>query len=185
MDDRPALSDHDIRTRIDERSYARGFSYHQSGAVSHRQREGATIRARVQGSQPAPYRVWARIGPEGIVDADCSCPVGDGGYCKHVAAMLLDWLEDPDAFRAVEALDTRLAGRSTSPAWNGSCAGLMRRRLRTSTAIRFCSRKSRARRVRSTACWSTGATRCIRAVSRPVCLSRRVRSPGAFPSTAS
>lgn len=112
MDDRPALSDHDIRTRIDERSYARGFSYHQSGAVSHRQREGATIRARVQGSQPAPYRVWARIGPEGIVDADCSCPVGDGGYCKHVAAMLLDWLEDPDAFRAVEALDTRLAGRS-------------------------------------------------------------------------
>jgi uncharacterized Zn finger protein len=49
---------------------------------------------------------------EGIATAHCSCPVGSGGHCKHVAALLLTWLERPVQFAGREALDAALERRS-------------------------------------------------------------------------
>jgi hypothetical protein len=49
---------------------------------------------------------------KGIESAECSCPVGDGGHCKHTIALLLTWVNDPDSFQETEALDAILDKRS-------------------------------------------------------------------------
>ena len=58
------------------------------------------------------YYVQATLGAQGIVAADCSCPVGEGGRCKHVAALLLIWQANPGEFVEMEELDASLERRS-------------------------------------------------------------------------
>lgn len=43
-----------------------------------------------------------------LKSAECSCPVGDGGHCKHTIALLLTWVNDPNSFQEVEAMDAIL-----------------------------------------------------------------------------
>jgi uncharacterized Zn finger protein len=38
--------------------------------------------------------------------------VGDGGHRKHVVALLLTWMNDPDSFQEVESIDVLLDKRS-------------------------------------------------------------------------
>ena len=45
---------------------------------------------------------------DGISKAHCSCPVGSGEDCKHVAALLLAWMHRPGDFREIEELDVIL-----------------------------------------------------------------------------
>jgi uncharacterized Zn finger protein len=56
--------------------------------------------------------VRATLDATGIADAYCSCPVGSGGTCKHVAALLLTWLAQPDAFTALQETGEALEARS-------------------------------------------------------------------------
>ena len=101
------LSEADIRGWVDGRSFDRGERYFEQGRVRSPQRSGDSVRARCAGSRQTAYDVQVTLGAEGIVSAQCSCPVG-GGRCKHVAAVLLEWCDDPDQFRAVDDLDARL-----------------------------------------------------------------------------
>src|SRR5206468_7370725 len=71
-------------------------------------REGETLKARCRGQSGGPYRVRATLKEGAVTEADCSCPVGDGGHCKHVAALLVAWQEEPGAFREVAALGAEL-----------------------------------------------------------------------------
>ena len=51
-------------------------------------------RASVQGTQH--YRVRLGATPDGELDCECDCPVGDEGiWCKHAVAVALSWLESP------------------------------------------------------------------------------------------
>jgi uncharacterized Zn finger protein len=34
----------------------------------------------------------------GVVEASCTCLYEYGGYCKHIVAMLLAYMHDPDSF---------------------------------------------------------------------------------------
>jgi uncharacterized Zn finger protein len=107
----PPLTVDDVRQRVGERSFQRAQDY--VGTAFHdTRRQGQTLRAWCEGTAIEPYAVQATLGRDGIDSAQCSCPVGDGGYCKHVAAMLLTWLGTPDAFRPVEALEFYLQKRS-------------------------------------------------------------------------
>ncbi|MEF8940333.1 MAG: SWIM zinc finger family protein, partial [Salinivenus sp.] len=56
--------------------------------------------------------VEVTLDAEGIAAGSCSCPIGDGGRCKHAVALLLTWVEQPDAFEAVEPLGDRLRAQS-------------------------------------------------------------------------
>jgi uncharacterized Zn finger protein len=47
----------------------------------------------------------------GMARATCSCPVGEGGYHKHVAALLLTWLDKPKAYQDIENLGNTLEHR--------------------------------------------------------------------------
>lgn len=65
------------------------------GEVERRERQGDVIRARVQGSRPAPYRVRTDL-KKGEVT--CSCPDEHNAICKHAAATLLVFMDDPASF---------------------------------------------------------------------------------------
>ena len=108
----PAVSQETISAWVGSRSLQLGRSYFEGEAVFDLRRQGSSLKACCQGSMPQPYRLRVAFGAGGIEEADCSCPVGGGGHCKHVGALLLAWSEQPDAFRAVAELDADLEQRS-------------------------------------------------------------------------
>ena len=111
----PAASEGAISNWVGPRNLQLGSSYFESDAIIDPRRQGNTVRGWCQGSMPQPYRLQVAFGANGIDEAHCSCPVGGGGgRCKHVGALLLAFLEQPDAFRVVEELDTGLRRRSKS-----------------------------------------------------------------------
>src|SRR5258708_40254330 len=63
------------------------------------------------GSGLSPYRVVVTLLPAGdksahkVVSASCSCP--RGGFCKHLVALLLTWIHQPERF----VVRSRLMGR--------------------------------------------------------------------------
>src|SRR5687767_12359295 len=106
----PELSMKQIRAWVDGASLKRGMRYFNDGSIFDGRREGLSLKARCEGSQGGPYRVRVRLKEAGgIDDADCSCPVGGGGRCKHVAALLLTWQEHADQFPETASVDTVLA----------------------------------------------------------------------------
>ncbi|NJM41332.1 MAG: hypothetical protein HC853_11500 [Anaerolineae bacterium] len=83
-----------IRNYVGDESFARGERYAQNGYISGVRKSGDTVKGTSAGSSGGPYRVQATVKKRNIVDSDCSCPIG--GACKHVAALLITWLADPD-----------------------------------------------------------------------------------------
>ncbi|CAN5758358.1 hypothetical protein BH23CHL2_BH23CHL2_06700 [soil metagenome] len=106
------ISEQDVQARVGAQSFQRGRSYANAGRIIATRRDGSTLKALCLGSRPVPYRLHATIGEEGVIEAECSCPVGHGGYCKHVAALLLTWRENPEAFVEAIDLETALADKS-------------------------------------------------------------------------
>ncbi|MCP5101093.1 MAG: hypothetical protein GY943_36545 [Chloroflexi bacterium] len=105
------ISEVAIRSRVGARSFTRGQRYYEQDAVFSAWVEGNTLKGKCWGSLPQPYRIWIRLGAQGIEAGECSCPVGNGGHCKHVAALLLTWLHQPDHFEAREPLEKALKQR--------------------------------------------------------------------------
>lgn len=64
------------------------------------------------GSEPLPYHISARLGTSGIQETACSCPYDWGGDCKHIVALLLTYLHEPESFEGRPTLDTSLQDRS-------------------------------------------------------------------------
>ena len=110
----PAISEQSIADWVGSRNYSMGRSYFESGAIVEARRQGNALKAWCQGSMSSPYRLRVTLGPRGIVESDCSCPVGGGGRCKHVGALLIAWLREPDAFPAEEELEANLERRGKS-----------------------------------------------------------------------
>jgi uncharacterized Zn finger protein len=108
----PSVLEQDIRRRTGGQSFERGLDYFRSGAVFDARRQGMTLKARCEGSRAEAYRVRVTFDNKGVASAECSCPVGDDGGCKHIAALLLTWREKPQDFLEVDELDAALAQRS-------------------------------------------------------------------------
>ncbi|MDQ2786209.1 MAG: SWIM zinc finger family protein [Chloroflexota bacterium] len=111
METVPQLSEDTVRARFDAQSWQRGRQYARDGAIINARRQGMALKASCIGSMPEPYRVEVTFKPRGIASADCTCPVGEEGYCKHVAALLITWLNRPEAFREAEETDAALQRR--------------------------------------------------------------------------
>ena len=110
----PKVTAKTIRSRVGERSFTLGQRYARDGSIFNARRQGPTLKARCQGSRDEAYHVQATLGDKGIANAECSCPVGGGGHCKHVAALLLTGLNQPDEFTEVQNLEEALGQRSKS-----------------------------------------------------------------------
>ncbi|WP_019586859.1 SWIM zinc finger family protein [Deinococcus apachensis] len=87
-------------------SYVRGLT----GLSARPERTATVLRGTAYGQEP--YQVRATLEGGEVVSARCSCPVGGGGHCKHVAALLARAVEDPRAFAGVPELSEALSGLS-------------------------------------------------------------------------
>jgi uncharacterized Zn finger protein len=87
--DSPPWSEEEARARVGARALERGRLYDQGGALFDLRREGPMFTARCEGAGSEVYRVRARRAGPTTIEAHCSCPVGEGGGCKHAAALLL------------------------------------------------------------------------------------------------
>jgi uncharacterized Zn finger protein len=99
-----------IRQRVGSTVWERGEEYFRRGAVLSLVRRGDAMQAEVEGSDIAPYRVHVTLGPEGLAEADCSCPYGAewGGWCKHIVAALLVAARRPDSIDEQPSLEELL-----------------------------------------------------------------------------
>lgn len=109
----PRVLEQDIRRRFEPRVYEPGRRYFAEGRVLATRRSDHVLRARCEGSSDSPYEISITLDEHahGWV-ASCTCPVGEGGGCKHTAAVLLAYAERPDDFVEVESLSSALARRS-------------------------------------------------------------------------
>jgi len=101
----------DIRSWTEERFYDRGESYARQDRIEHPRQvevsgDALRIEATCQGSRPEPYRLSAVIRGDSIAESHCSCPAPP--RCKHLVALLLTWIDDPDRFLASLSLSDRL-----------------------------------------------------------------------------
>ncbi len=111
MENIPQVSEQAVRAFFDAQSWQRGRQYARDGAIIQARRQGRTLRAACVGSLPEPYRVEATFNARGLSSAGCSCPVGEERYCKHIAALLITWLDRPDTFREAEETHASLQRR--------------------------------------------------------------------------
>ncbi|WP_154017841.1 SWIM zinc finger family protein [Candidatus Protochlamydia phocaeensis] len=87
-----------IQNYVGFSSFQRGESYATNKAISQGKLKNQILSAFCQGHEFDPYRVEVIMDAQGIQQSYCSCPIGGTGKCKHVAALLLSWLEMPELF---------------------------------------------------------------------------------------
>jgi len=95
----PNLTEAMVRQHAAADSFSRGQEYYRQGAVVSLVRRGDTLRAEVEGSAPMPYRVVVTFDAADVTAATCSCPYassGYGGWCKHIVAALLTYINAPE-----------------------------------------------------------------------------------------
>ncbi len=102
------LTKDDVRAWLGQKEIDKGRPYAQRGALLRLRVQDGVIKGDCLGSSPRPYRVEVKLSKQGIQRANCSCPVGDGGRCKHTAALLLTRIDFPELFTEVEALKASL-----------------------------------------------------------------------------
>jgi uncharacterized Zn finger protein len=108
----PQLTESHVRKLASEKSFERGKNYYRDEAILEPVRQGMELRAYSEGSDYEPYQVSAMLAKNGIAETSCTCPYDHGGICKHVVALLLTYVHNPQAFRAIPPLKELLAERS-------------------------------------------------------------------------
>ncbi|MGH8066230.1 MAG: SWIM zinc finger family protein [Candidatus Entotheonellia bacterium] len=108
----PRLSEALIRGMASGPSFERGKSYYHDGAILDSVRQGMELRAECQGSQYEPYQVNVTLKGKGVGGTVCTCPYSGAGLCKHLVALLLAYVHEPQAFRVIPPLEALLAPRS-------------------------------------------------------------------------
>ncbi len=87
------LTTADIKKVVNKKSLGRARSY--VAHVKQAARNGRSLSANVGKSRS--YAVEIDVLNDGI-RAVCNCPYDWGGYCKHIGAVLLKWLDQPGSF---------------------------------------------------------------------------------------
>ena len=87
------LTQDDLRGALKAKTMRRARGY--VNAIENPVRAGKTLTAQIYGSRV--YHVEIEVEPDGI-HAQCSCPYTWGGYCKHIGAVLLKWIQSPGDF---------------------------------------------------------------------------------------
>ena len=106
-----SLTRRQIDARAADKVYVRGEALYETGAITSPSRRGNEISARCRGSAAAPYRVWAQFKNAKVEAASCDCPYDWGGDCKHIVAMLLAYMREPNQFEPRKTLREELESR--------------------------------------------------------------------------
>lgn len=90
-------------------SYSRGLHLFQNEAVFDTYRQGILITGKCEGNSEPFYRIQVRLDEGGIQEAFCDCPYDRSGYCKHIIALILAYIHNPDRFIEQESIEEMLA----------------------------------------------------------------------------
>src|SRR3990172_2356854 len=108
------LTEEIIRGRASDQSYQKGRDYYRSGAIynsSWQSMEGGImLTAQCEGSSAPSYRLRVELDAGGVRSASCTCPYDWGGDCKHIVALLLMYIHQPDEFSEQESVKELLVG---------------------------------------------------------------------------
>ena len=110
----PQLTLDQIHQRCTEQSYTRGLNYFHAGAIGNPVLHGYTLSATCDGSDIDPYRVTVELTSTEIASTYCSCPYDWAGDCKHIVALLLTYLHEPDTLLSLEPLFATLEAKPKS-----------------------------------------------------------------------
>ena len=105
----PDITEDQIQERCTKAVFSRGEDYFYNEAIENPMFHGWTLAASCYGSEETPYSVSVELTPTGIADAECSCPYDWGGDCKHIVALLLTYVHEPDEIHSVEPILTAIA----------------------------------------------------------------------------
>lgn len=106
----PRLTEAQVKKLTDAGSFERGQRYFKNGSIIEPVLQGNELRAQCAGSRYEPYELSVTFDKKGVAELDCSCP--QGGVCKHLVALLLTYVHQPDAMHRVPPLEQMLAERS-------------------------------------------------------------------------
>ncbi|MFZ5920692.1 MAG: SWIM zinc finger family protein [Chloroflexota bacterium] len=108
------LTEKTIHNRASEQSFQKGLEYYEAGAIFNPARQltpgGVALTARCEGSSAPSYRLHVELDAGGVRSASCTCPYNWGGDCKHIVALLLMYIHQPEAFSEQKSLSDLLAG---------------------------------------------------------------------------
>lgn len=110
----PQLTSDQIQERCTEQSFMRGTEYFHAGAIGNPTLHEYTLSAICEGTDIEPYRVTVELTPTGIAAAYCSCPYDWEGDCKHIVALLLTYVHEPDTIPSLEPLLAILAAQPSA-----------------------------------------------------------------------
>jgi len=79
-------------------SFTRGHDLYQSDAVFDTFQKDDLLTGKCEGSSAPFYQIHVQLDEGGIQEASCTCPYDWGGYCKHIIALMLTYMHNPDAF---------------------------------------------------------------------------------------
>jgi hypothetical protein len=88
-----------VRDRLFRKIYGRAEAYHRERRVHNPRRMDAMLEAYVRGTELYAVRIEA---VDGTVLASCTCPFVQTAICKHIGAVLLQWIREPGSFFVVE-----------------------------------------------------------------------------------
>ncbi len=108
----PKLTEAQVRKLANAQSFERGVDYYSGGAILDPVRQGMALSAQCEGSEYEPYEVSATLDKSGVAECDCDCPYEYGGICKHIVALLLTYVHEPESFQVIEPPEKALAGHS-------------------------------------------------------------------------
>jgi uncharacterized Zn finger protein len=66
--------------------------------------------AQCEGSNAPSYRLRIELDDGGVRSVSCTCPYDWGGDCKHIVALLLMYIHEPDEFSEQKSMNELLAG---------------------------------------------------------------------------
>jgi uncharacterized Zn finger protein len=107
----PQLNEFDIRLYVGSQHFQQGADYVRCGNIVDMSRRGMIVKGRCQEESGDLFLPQVIFGEEAIVHASCTCSKNrdDAEHCAHIAALLLCWQGQPDAFVEQEPLEKSLA----------------------------------------------------------------------------
>lgn len=92
------MTENILKSLSSPESFTRGHDLYQSDAVFDSFRQGDILTGKCEGSSAPFYQLRVQLDEGGIQEASCPCPYDWGGYCKHIIALMLTYMHNPDAF---------------------------------------------------------------------------------------
>jgi uncharacterized Zn finger protein len=92
------LTENILKSLSSPESFTRGHDLYQSDAVFDTFQKNDLLTGKCEGSSAPFYQIQVQLDEGGIQKASCTCSYDWGGYCKHIVALMLTYMHNPDAF---------------------------------------------------------------------------------------